>query len=67
MERTDTWTSRLTDHSVTQLRLTNANTVANDIQKMCGLALSFEKGAFENAADRVSYNSTGFCAEELAD
>lgn len=31
---------------------------------MCGLALSFEKGAFENAADRVSYNSTDFLRRE---
>jgi len=45
--------SRLTDGSVTQLRLANSNTGQQDLQKICGLALNFEKGAFDSASDRV--------------
>jgi hypothetical protein len=38
---------------VSQLRL--VNTVQHDLQKICNMALQFEKGTFDNAPDKVRH------------
>lgn len=41
--------------SVSQLRLVNGQ---HDLQKICTLALAFEKGSFDNSPDKVSQLSS---------
>jgi hypothetical protein len=41
--------------SVSQLRLVNQG--QHDLQKICGMALAFEKGSFDSSPDKVSQAS----------